>query len=85
MDNGAVVVDRQARQALAAWLLDNKFERPQTIPKQIWRGLICAELACLDFKLLGEICDTLGSTVLEVIRWPDARNWDFPQQPINGK
>ena len=71
--NNSVLIPRGARQALAAWLIDEQFERPQNIHKQVWRQLLHAECVCLDFTLLGELCDVLSPTVLEVIRWPKAK------------
>ena len=75
MNDNAIVIPRTSRRALAAWLQDNAFERPRTIHPEIWRGLLHAEIAMLDFPLLGELCDVLSSQVLDVIRWPDAANW----------
>lgn len=67
----AVVIPQDARRALAAYLLDQKYERPQTIHPQIWRGLLHAEIALLDYPLLGELVDVLSPQVLDVIRWPE--------------
>ena len=75
MEQNAVVIPRTSRRALAAWLQDEHFERPMNIHPQIWRGLLHAEIAMLDYVLLGELCDVLSPAVLDVIRWPDAANW----------
>ena len=71
MEENAVLINRTERRALAAWLLDEEFERPQTVHPQIWRELLHAEIAMLDFVLLGELCDVLTPRVLDIIRWPE--------------
>lgn len=72
MEDNAVLIGRIERRALAAWLLDEGFERPQTVHPQVWSQLH-AEVAMLDFNLLGELCDTLTPRVLDEIRWPELK------------
>lgn len=72
MEN-SVLVPRNARKALATWLADEEFERPQTVHPEVWRQLLHAECACLDYVLLGELVDVLSPTVLDLIRWPAKR------------
>ncbi len=72
MDN-SVLIPEASRRALAGWLLDEAFERPKNIHPKIWRDLLHAEIAMLDFTILGELCDVLTPKVLDVIRWPELR------------
>ena len=67
----SIIICRTERRALAAWLADEKFERPQTVPPQVWRQLMHAEMASIPFGILGELVDVLSPTVLEIIRWPE--------------
>ena len=75
MQENSILIPRTSRRALAAWLQDEGFERPQNIHPKIWRDLLHAEIVMLDFTLLGELCDVLSPAILDVIRWPNARNW----------
>lgn len=75
MQENSILIPRNSRRALAAWLQDEGFERPRTIHPQIWRMLIHAEMASIPFGILGELVDVLSPQVLDILRWPNARNW----------
>jgi len=75
MQDNAVVLPQTARRALAAYLLDLEQEKPEDIHSEIWRGLVHAEVAYIDFPTLGVLCDELGYDILDVLRWPNASNW----------